>query len=187
MSVPLAVARLRNNRGEITVRHASTAIVEHLRSQGREGTIGVTTEHGRWSVTSHPAFDTWLEAIGQDNQEKVAALVRLLRQHGPNLGRPYADRIKGSNYKNLKELRPTSKTDEALRVLFYFDRRRDAVLLVGGDKAGNWTQWYAENIPIAEQRIDEHLKTVDYEERRAAEAARSTARPGRTKNRRRRK
>ena len=28
---------------------------------------------------------------------------------------------------------------------------RSALLLLGGDKAGNWKRWYKENIPIAEQ------------------------------------
>lgn len=147
----------------------------------------MTTEHGKWEVVSHPEFDAWLDAISEASQEKVAALVRLLKQHGPSLGRPYADRIKGSKYKNLKELRPTSKTDEALRILFYFDKRRDAVLLVGGDKAGNWSHWYDENIPVAEQRIREHLQKLADEEKQAAEAAKAVTRPSDTKNRRRRK
>jgi hypothetical protein len=29
--------------------------------------------------------------------------------------------------------------------------RRPALLLLGGDKAGNWQRWYRENIPIAER------------------------------------
>jgi len=36
-------------------------------------------------------------------------------------------------------------------VLFAFDPTRSALLLLGGDKAGNWQRWYKENIPIAEQ------------------------------------
>jgi hypothetical protein len=38
-----------------------------------------------------------------------------------------------------------------IRVLFAFDPTRSALLLLGGDKAGNWQRWYKENIPIAEQ------------------------------------
>ena len=146
----------------------------------------MTTEHERWAVASHPEFDDWLEALEQASQEKVAALVRLLRQHGPSLGRPYADRIKGSRFKNLKELRPTSRADEALRVLYYFDKRRNGVLLVGGDKAGNWSRWYDENVPVAEHRIDEHVKRLADAEQRA-EATKRTTLPGRAKTGRRRK
>jgi hypothetical protein len=35
---------------------------------------------------------------------------------------------------------------------------RDSILLVAGDKAGRWTQWYAEAIPLAEQRYERYLK-----------------------------
>jgi hypothetical protein len=31
-----------------------------------------------------------------------------------------------------------------------------AILLVGGDKSDNWAGWYAQNIPIADQRFDKH-------------------------------
>jgi hypothetical protein len=37
-------------------------------------------------------------------------------------------------------------------MLFVFDPARQAVLLVAGDKAGNWETWYRDNLPIAEQR-----------------------------------
>jgi hypothetical protein len=52
---------------------------------------------------------------------------------------------------NLKELRPGSKGGSEVRVLFVFDPDRRAVLLVAGDKAGNWRGWYTKNIPVAEQ------------------------------------
>ena len=36
-------------------------------------------------------------------------------------------------------------------MLFAFDPTRSALLLLGGNKAGNWQRWYRQNIPIAEQ------------------------------------
>jgi hypothetical protein len=39
--------------------------------------------------------------------------------------------------------------------LFVFDPARKAVLLVAGDRAGRWKDWYRINIPIAEARYDE--------------------------------
>nr|WP_268246198.1 type II toxin-antitoxin system RelE/ParE family toxin [Streptomyces netropsis] len=33
-----------------------------------------------------------------------------------------------------------------------FDPQRNAVLLVAGDKAGQWSEWYRQSIPIAEAR-----------------------------------
>jgi hypothetical protein len=53
----------------------------------------------------------------------------------------------------MKELRPTSRQDVAIRILFAFDPSRNAVLLVAGNKAGNWRKWYAVSIPLAEERF----------------------------------
>ncbi|WP_433220839.1 type II toxin-antitoxin system RelE/ParE family toxin [Microtetraspora malaysiensis] len=39
--------------------------------------------------------------------------------------------------------------DPEIRVIFAFDPTRAALLLLGGDKAGNWERWYKENIPLA--------------------------------------
>ncbi|MEU1587477.1 type II toxin-antitoxin system RelE/ParE family toxin [Micromonospora sp. NPDC005710] len=38
----------------------------------------------------------------------------------------------------------------AIRVLFVFDPWSQAVLLVAGHKAGDWSRWYEEAIPVAE-------------------------------------
>jgi hypothetical protein len=68
------------------------------------------------------------------------------------------DRLKGSNLHNLKELRPGSSCTSEVRVIFIFDPERNAVLLVAGDKAGNWTAWYRHAIPVAEERYAAYLK-----------------------------
>ena len=41
-------------------------------------------------------------------------------------------------------------------MLFAFDRKRRAILLVGGDKSDDWDGWYKENIPIADSRFEAH-------------------------------
>jgi hypothetical protein len=56
----------------------------------------------------------------------------------------------------MKELRPGSTGRTEIRVLFAFDLVREAILLVGGDKSDDWTGWYETNIPIADDRFDEH-------------------------------
>lgn len=60
----------------------------------------------------------------------------------------------------MKELRPGSSGRSELRVLFAFDPQRKAILLVAGDKAGQWKKWYRVNIPIADDRFDEHLRQL---------------------------
>jgi len=65
------------------------------------------------------------------------------------------DKVKGSKFHSMKELRPAGTS---IRILFLFDPRRHAVLLLAGDnKAGNWKSWYDKNIPIAEQRYENWL------------------------------
>lgn len=67
------------------------------------------------------------------------------------------DSIKGSAIHNLKELRVQSGTNLAVRALFVFDPKRQAIVLVVGDKAGEWSSWYKENLPLAEERYEEYL------------------------------
>ncbi|WP_424709209.1 type II toxin-antitoxin system RelE/ParE family toxin [Microbacterium sp. SLBN-111] len=54
---------------------------------------------------------------------------------------------------------PTSGRSE-LRVLFAFDPARRAILLLAGDKAGNWSNWYRAHIPLADELFDVHLAQV---------------------------
>jgi hypothetical protein len=86
----------------------------------------------------------------------VAAAIDRLAQAGPALGRPTADSIKGSRHHNMKELRPRTA-----RILFVFDPHREAVLLVAGDKRGEWERWYRTAVPLADDRYDEWLAALD--------------------------
>jgi hypothetical protein len=67
------------------------------------------------------------------------------------------DTLQGTRLPNLKELRPPAGN---LRVLFAFDPRRVAILLLGGDKTDQWESWYESAIPAAEQLFEEHLALI---------------------------
>lgn len=99
----------------------------------------------------------WLASLDQDSLEQVVAAVELLENHGPQLGRPLVDTVSRSRHKNMKELRPGSSGRTELRILFAFDPERRAILLVAGDKSGDWKRWYVRNIPIADDLFDDHL------------------------------
>jgi len=99
-------------------------------------------------------------ALPAEDGEALLAAIRVLRDEGPTLGRPLVDRIEGSRHTNMKELRPGSTGRTEIRVLFAFDKTRQAILLVGGDKSDDWDGWYAENIPIADDRFDEHQEAL---------------------------
>lgn len=60
----------------------------------------------------------------------------------------------------MKELRPGSSGRSELRILLAFDPERHAILLVAGDKAGNWTKWHKTNIPMADDLFDVHLRIL---------------------------
>ena len=92
--------------------------------------------------------------------DRVARAYKVLSAKGPQLGRPVADRIQGSRIHNLKELRVSGEDGAEYRVLFVFDPIRQAFLLVGGNKQGEWDKWYKRQIQIAEQRYLEHLKQL---------------------------
>lgn len=113
-----------------------------------------------WSVEFHPACESWAGKLGQADAEALLAAISVLRQHGPSLGRPLVDSVKGSKHKNMKELRPGSTGRTEVRVLFAFDRARRAILLVGGDKSRDWRGWYDKNIPVADHRLDEHQERL---------------------------
>lgn len=118
----------------------------------------------RWEIELHEDVDHWFVALcGEDpvTADRVEEAIDLLAREGPWLGRPLVDRITGSCWHNLKELRPASAGSTEIRILFAFDPVRRAVLLVAGDKAGNWKRWYDINIPIAEERYRQHLDAME--------------------------
>ncbi|MGN7211874.1 type II toxin-antitoxin system RelE/ParE family toxin [Brachybacterium paraconglomeratum] len=104
-----------------------------------------------------------MRALDDDSREQVVAAVELLEEHGPHLGRPLVDTVSGSRHRRMQELRPGSSGSSELRILFAFDPGRQAILLVAGDKSGNWKSWYRRNIPLADDLFDEHLRTLEGE------------------------
>jgi hypothetical protein len=103
----------------------------------------------------------WLHDLR--HRDRVSAIlvgqaIGMLIEAGPELGRPLADRVHHSRLSNLKELRPGSAGRSEIRILYVFDPRRNAVLLVAGDKAGQWDAWYRKAIPVAEERYELYLK-----------------------------
>lgn len=114
---------------------------------------------GMWSVEAE-LIESWVASLDDSSRAQVFAAIEVLREHGPQLGRPLVDTVIASRHKNMKELRPGSAGRTELRVLFAFDPERRAIMLVAGDKAGNWTRWYKNNIPAADDLFDDHLRTL---------------------------
>ena len=104
-----------------------------------------------WEVIFSAQVTSWIEELDQEKRNSLFTAVDLLRTFGPHLDRPYVGKIAGSKLKNMKELRPLSNSSGHIRVLFAFDPDRRAVLLVAGDKTGQWNKWYKKQMPIAEE------------------------------------
>lgn len=110
-----------------------------------------------WAVVFDDAFATEFAGFAETVQDEVLAHARALAEFGPALGRPRVDTLKGSRHANMKELR-FGAAGGAWRVAFAFDTRRQAVLLVAGDK---WSmqekRFYRRLISTADARFDAHL------------------------------
>ena len=111
-----------------------------------------------WPVEYTDEFETWWERLTEAEQEDVAAKVILLQRLGPALPRPHADVVRSSRYANMKERR-IQHAGRPYRVLYAFDPRRCAILLIGGDKTGN-DRWYEIFVPRADRLHDAHIASL---------------------------
>ena len=103
-------------------------------------------------------FIEWYRSLDESESVSVDSAIDMLADYGPTLGRPYADTLKGSRHLNLKELR-VQHFGRPYRILFAFDPRRNAYLILGGNKSGD-ANWYADAIRRAEAIYAQHLKEI---------------------------
>jgi hypothetical protein len=108
-----------------------------------------------WDVEGTDEFIAWYDTLSARQRGTVDEAVDTLAERGPGLGRPLVDTLRTDTLPNLKELRIRS-----IRILFVFDPRRVAILLVAGDKAGEWEAWYDRMIPEAVRLYHEYLQEL---------------------------
>ena len=108
-----------------------------------------------WEVEYTEQFGDWWDTLTPAEQTNIDGYVQQLQERGPGLGRPAVDTITTSRHGNMKELRVGT-----IRVLFCFDPRRTAILLIGGDKRGRYKDFYDELVQIADALYDEHLEEL---------------------------
>ncbi|MCQ6553517.1 type II toxin-antitoxin system RelE/ParE family toxin [Streptomyces sp. C10-9-1] len=117
-----------------------------------------------WDIRITDDCRAWFKALDERSKGLVVDAIDRLAEEGPGIGRPLVDRLEGSLVHNLKELRPGSAGRSEVRIVFAFDPWRSAILLLGGDKSGNWSGWYKRAIPRAEELYAEYLKEREAEE-----------------------
>jgi len=103
-------------------------------------------------------FEEWFDSLTRDQQLAIEARVKVLRLVGPNLGEPTVKKIERSKLHRMKELRCSE--EGVLRILYLFGPLRWPIFLIGGDKTGQWQEWYDENIPYAEELYAVYLQEL---------------------------
>ncbi len=117
-----------------------------------------------WTVAFHPKFKAEYDKLSESVQDEVVVALAPLREFGPSLGRPDVDTLNDSRYANMKELR-FKAAGGVWRAAFAFDPRRNAILLVAGDKSGvSEAKFYKRLIDKADKRYKEHLETLESKE-----------------------
>jgi hypothetical protein len=109
----------------------------------------------QWEIEYTDEFEAWWGGLTEDEQESVAAYVELLEMRGPQLRHPYSSAVLDSRHGHMRELR-IQHAGRPYRVLYAFDPRRVAILLIGGDKTGD-DRWYEKFVPVADDLYDRHL------------------------------
>ncbi len=104
-------------------------------------------------------FRVWYEdGLAIAEQESVTHVVEMLENAGPGLRFPYSSGISGSKFTHMRELR-IQHEGRPYRILYAFDPRRAALLLIGGDKTGD-SRWYEKMIPKADAIYERHLQEI---------------------------
>jgi hypothetical protein len=112
-----------------------------------------------WEVEFTNEFEDWWETLSEDEQDAVTYSVGLLQNAGTDLKFPHSSGVKKSKYKSMRELRSQCK-GHPLRTFYVFAPKRNAILLIGGDKTGD-DRFYETMIPIADNIYDEYLREIN--------------------------
>jgi hypothetical protein len=110
-----------------------------------------------YAVEFTEQFRVWYEdTLSASEQEDVARTIEMLEQAGPMLQFPHSSGISGSKFGHMRELR-IQHEGRPYRVLYAFDPRRVAILLLGGEKTGD-DRWYDKMVPKADALYGRHLR-----------------------------
>lgn len=114
-----------------------------------------------WEVETTDMFDEWFHHQKQDLKEDVLAALHILSEYGPQLGRPWVDTVKASQYTNMKELR-IQHAGDPFRAFFAFDPGRQAIILCAGNKTGAGDKrFYKRMINIADAEFSKYLASKE--------------------------
>lgn len=139
-----------------------------------------------WTTEPTPEFDAWFDGLGEEDQEHIVAAVMYLEDTGPSAKMPMSFPIRQPNNCGMKELRPASTGRSEIRILYAFDYRRRGILLLGGDKSGDWDAWYDRNVPVGDALFDRRVSEAKLAEKAGAAKDKAAPAPKTQRGRRRR-
>ncbi len=110
-----------------------------------------------YKIIYSDVFEKCWDKLSETEQIDVRAVIKMLKAIGVNLGFPYSSKINHTplKTKHMRELRIKHK-GKPYRILYAFDPKQQAVLLLGGDKTGD-KRWYIKNVPLADKIYQEYL------------------------------
>ena len=113
----------------------------------------------QWAVDFHGEFLPEFRQFSEAVRRQTHSLIKMLKTFGLQLGRPQVDTLKGSKHASMKEL--CVDADGVWRVVFAFDLKRNAILLVGTDKSGvSQDKFYRNLIEVPDRRFDRHQRAI---------------------------
>ena len=81
-------------------------------------------------------FGQWWNNLSEGEQIEITSVVTLLEERGVFLGYPYSSGVESSRHSHIREHR-IQYAGSPYRLLYAFDPRMIAILLIGGDKTGD--------------------------------------------------
>lgn len=105
----------------------------------------------------------WIVGLSQSAQSDIMSVIGLLEELGPQLGYPYSSKINGSKYSHMRELRIQHR-GKPYRILYAYDPRRMAILLIGGNKSED-KKWYKKFTAQADKLYAQHLTRITGEKK----------------------
>ena len=106
-------------------------------------------------------FESWYLDLDESEREDITAVVELLEEKGPRLPFPHSSGVNSSRHSHMRELRVQSGGNP-VRIFYAFDPRRQAILLIGGDKTGD-DRFYEKMVPVADDLYDVYLEELHRE------------------------
>ncbi len=114
-----------------------------------------------WDVEVTGEFKDWWSGLTEAECISVERAVLPLEERGPHLPFPAARYMARAIPLCVNCVCNTRDTPTGC--FTFFDPRRVALLLLGGDKTGD-DRWYEKNVPLADQIYDNYLAEIEEED-----------------------